>query len=328
MGFYLIVFSIVLGACGRKNQEDAERLEQISEVVESLYNEEKNDLAADISETKLAEVEKSIEVEKENERNEENENTFQMIESSYQNAAMMFELEQDIANLFTDETIVQEKITQADVENLIERLEEIDRIKWTPYVNRQEEGLVNATEQLDQIQVAKEMVNELYVNEEVKTDVNQEELRIAQERVAKIKNSTIRADLDKRLEKVEQILIERTAAAKAAKSIGGFVGYYHNEEDNFFIMITEDTYEGFRPETDAVFYYEIFEIIHNSGTEISLIIHHDEFMELGDFVAAETKEVHWKLEDNGKYLNTGNSKYQRVTAEEFEQLQIPSDYYF
>lgn len=106
--YFVLLFAFVLGACGRKDQADAERLSELNAQVESLYNDEKNDLAEDLSTEDFEAVEEGIDAEAEKEFSEENEESYAEIVEDFQQALTLYELERAIQELFIDELVREE----------------------------------------------------------------------------------------------------------------------------------------------------------------------------------------------------------------------------
>lgn len=334
--YITILFTLVLVGCGRKDEADAERLVQVHEQVEALYNEEMNDLADDLSTGELEEVEDTIQVEKEEELSENNEETLNQIEGLFNHAVNLYELEEEIHALFKDGILI-EKVRSEEIDELSQRLNEINQEKWTSYVDRQEEKLIKAEEQFATIKQAKESIASLYEKEgQVRSEVTRADENTAQEAVAQVQNENIQIELQEQLKKVEATLTEREVAEQAAreaeeaarkeaekatKSIGDFAGYYHEEEYNYLITISENNYKGYIPHSGSFFDYEIVEIIQNTGDEITLVLYHEEFDEGGHYIPETTTEMTWKLVDGGRYLQAGPERIRSLTAEEYRAIE-------
>lgn len=324
--YYLMIILLVLGACARKDKEDAERLNQLNSQVESLYNEKTDDLAEGLSEKKLNKVKEKVQSERMEELSEENKEFFETTRVLYQDAQKMYDLEEKIKKVFKED-LVKEKVTEEAIEGLSTELSKIDQEKRKKYIQRQEEKLDQAKKQLEKIEEAEALVADLYQEDgQVSKEANREKEILAQEAVAKLENNKIQTNLEKRLEKVNKSLTEREDAQRRSKSMGDFKGYYHDESENFLITISEDQYEGFVPHSDVFFQYEIREIIHNSGDNISLVIHHDEYDGGGYSISESTKEVHWELINGGDELDLGSTVIRRITEEEFEALENPFNF--
>lgn len=318
--YFVLLFAFVLGACGRKDQADAERLSELNAQVESLYNDEMNDLAEDLSTEDFEAVEEGIDAEAEEEFSEENEESYAEIVEDFQQALTLYELERAIQELFIDE-LVREELDSKELDELSSRLSVIDEEEWTNYLSRQNEALSEAEAQFEQLELAKELVADLYgEDDQVSEEATREDEERAQVAVVEVKHETVRMNLDERLAKVDQVLTEREAE-KRAKSIGDFAGYYHDPAYGDLITITENSYEGFVPNSGFFYDYDIVEIIHNSGDEIHLVIYHEEVDNGPHYVPETRTEVHWKLVDNKAFLDDGSSKIRRITKEEFDRIQ-------
>lgn len=318
--YYLVLFSIVLGACGRQDKADAEQLNQINEQVESLYNEEMNDLAEANLIKKFEEVEESMQAINEVDLNEENEKTLKQIEGLYDNAVDMYELEEDIQELFAAEIVVAE-VEFEDLAHLSARLSEIDQVKWTNYVSRQAEKLVEAEKQLENIAVATKLVDQFYLDEDrVNHEANREEESTAKEAVAQVKNEAIREDLEKRLEKVSQTLTKvEEEYKKATEGVGFFKGMYLSE-DNFILYIDEKQYFIAQNEaSDNFFYYEVTEIIKNTGKELTLGLYEQPVPTFG-IEGGNSEETFYISDDHDTISSELGSKFERLTQEEIDAI--------
>lgn len=148
ISLYIVLFSLILGACGRQGKEDTARLMGINQQIQELYSEETEDLTEDISKENFDEIKVKIELEKERQLNKENQKTFEKIVNSYENIVFMYELEEDLQALLINKNSLEEQHVEV-IEDLSMRLTEVDSKKWANYVTRQEGKLDEVLAQLE-----------------------------------------------------------------------------------------------------------------------------------------------------------------------------------
>lgn len=318
--YYILLFSLILGACSRKDQEDAERLKEVHVQTESLYNDELNDLVEDISAKNLVRVEVAIESEKKEEFNEENELTLEEIEELYQIALNLYELEEDIHELFIDDIVTQE-IGTKEIDQLSTRLSKVNSEKWTKYVSKHEEKLSDGRKQIESIQRAEESLDNLYLEDgQVNSEVSPEEERVAQEVVAQVKNKKIREELENRLEKVNLTLTKlEEEHKKATEGLGYFEGMYLSS-DNFLLYIDkENFYIAQNVASDNARFYEVTEIIKNTGQELTLGLY-EEPIEAFDIEGGNSVETFY-LSDNYEtiFIENGHA-FERLHQNEIDGI--------
>ena len=324
---------LVLSGCGKKHEEDAERLDEIDSKIELLFNEDRSDLADNISEEKLDDVNDLINEEEETEFNEENSEKMKSILSYYTLASSMYELDQQISDLFKDE-ILKENASKEDIDEVKEELKTFDENEQGTFVKRQSDLIEQADEQLEAIEEAESLVGDLFTeDDEVKEDISREDEDKAQDAVAEVKKQEVKEKLSSKLEKVDKELTKREEEArkkkeeeeqkqkeeeerkrkeeeekqKAAKSIGDFKGNYITDDD-FIIYITETEWLSFpNAPTDFFSDREITEIINNTGREITLVL---------DEEIVQT----WKLSKDKQTLDAGSEQWRRLSQEEIDEI--------
>lgn len=318
--YVILLLLFVLAGCGRKDEKDAERLSQLNSQVESLYNEEMDDLADYTSAKEFEEAKASVSAETESELSEENEAYFKEIEALYQNAIVMNELEADINDLFNEE-IVKEETEMQSIDALSESLDAIDSETWSSYVPRQREQLVEAKEQLEQIQLAEELVTDLYrADDEVNPEATREEEEAAKEAVGKVKNQEVKARLEERLKTVDERFTEwEEEAKKANEGVGYFEGMYLSDE-NIILYLDEELY--FLAEnvaSDNLVHYEVTEILENTGEKLRLALH-QEPIELLGVEGGDFEETFYLSDDHQRITNEEGVSYERLTEEEMNEI--------
>lgn len=320
--YTILVLSLILVACGGKDQEAAERLSQLNVEVESLYNEEMNDLREELSTEDFDKVEASIEVEAKDkeEFNKENTETLEKIESLYQNAVVMHELDNEIQELFNEE-ILHEKVEMEEIDDLSTRLSEIDGEQWTVYVNRQEEMLNEARAQLVTIQDAEELVNKLsFEDGKVSAEATREGEKAAQDAVSQIKNESIRALYEKRLEDVDEVLtaleVERK---KATEGVGHFGGMYLSSDNILLYIDNKKTIFAENIVSDNSAYYEIRKVINNTGKELTVEVYEypDEAFGIEGGI---TRDTYYLSDDHQTVTYEDVRKFQRLSQSEQDEV--------
>lgn len=320
-GYLIILLSLVLVGCGRKDEKDAKRLDLLNDKVESLFNEEINDLAANNTAIEFEETAADIESEKEYTLNEENESFFLEIEELYQDGVSMYELENEINSLYSGEAI-KEGVNDKEIEALSLGLADIDSTKWTGYVPRQEERLAEANDQLEEVKLAAELVADLYSDYSVvKSELTREEEKNARKAVEKVKNENIRANLEKRLEKVDEKLkkLEEEEEKKATEGIGFFEGMFLSSDD--FILYLDDSLllVAQNDASDHMAYYEVTDILSNTGKELTLAL----YEEGDEFTGVEggPDEQTFYLSDDYETITTKEGdEFHRLNQEEIDEV--------
>lgn len=318
--YSIIFFAIMLSACGRQDQADAKQLEQINEQVENLHNKEMTDLAESVSVEVFKEIEESLQAVDEAALNEANRQTFEQIEGLYQNALEMYILEEDINELFVGDSI-EAKVQQADITLLSTRLAEINQEKWTRYIPRQKEKLVEAEEQLKKIKVATDLVEQFYLDEgRVTREVKRDEENITKEAIDQVKNQKIREELKKLLEKVDQTLTKAEEEQRQAiDGVGLFEGMYLSS-DNFILYIDEKQHFVAENEAnDNVVYYEVTEIINNNGNELTLGLYEKPIPSFG-IEGGNSKATFYLSDDHNTIITERGFEFERLTQAEIDKI--------
>lgn len=320
----VISLFILVAGCSQKDEDDAVRLAEIETKVEALFNEEKTDLTADLSQSQLDEVEALIDAEEKSQFNEANEQTMQQINLDYTLAHRMYELDQAINDWFEDD-ILKESVTTEQIDKKKESLKVFEEEKVNVFIERQTKRIEAAKTQLQVIEQATKLVLNLFTqDDEVKTNVTRDEEKKALESVEQIKHQTIKEDLLKKLEQVDQAMTKAEEAQRKAEeerrkeeekrqqastSIGNFAGYYL-AEDGLLCELTATSFYCFMPFSDVIFDSPIDEIISNTGTELT--------------VRSEGGVYTWKLLHNGQTLQTAETM-QRITKEEYDRRRTTLD---
>lgn len=328
----LLLVILLITACGKQDEADAERLNEIEQEVLTLFNEEETDLAKGLTEEKLIEVQEAIKEEKDTDFNEENAEKMLSIQEKYELVVNMFDLDGEIQQLFDDE-VLQETVKKRDIIAAEDKLASFEEASVDLFVERQSELLSEASEQFDIIEEARSLLDELFTDDKINDGVTREAEASAKDLVARVKNQAIKESLETRLAKVDAYLEDREEAArqkeleekkqreveekrkeeerkKAAANIGNFAGYYL-AEDGLLCEVTASRFDCFMPFSDVIMYSKIDKIIENTGTEITVIV--------------EGQELTWQLLNGGNTLQT-NETLQRISKEEFDHRSTTLDW--
>lgn len=324
--FLIVSLTLIITGCSNKNNEDAKRLVHIDTQVNNLYNEEKTDLAENISQDQLNNVNNLLENEKGSNFNEANNVKMNSILENHALVVDMYELNERITTMFDNE-ILDISVSKNDIENSKLDLEKLKNKDIAVFIERQSTLLSQAMKQFEIIENARILVNNLFTdNGEVIGGVSEIKKEDAKKIVLKVENEEVKKELLNKLKKVDEeieLAIEKSrldAKKKAEKErkkkeeqarneletdIGAFAGYYISEEDMLCEINSTSSY-CFIPFSDVIFENHFDKIIENTGTEITLIV---------------DGEVHtWHLLDNGQTLQAVG-KLRRLTKEEFDSIR-------
>lgn len=335
---FILTGLFFLAACAsKKDEEDALRLGEIEGMIQAVFNEDQSDLAAGLSLEELAEIGEALKQEDETELSEENAEFLEQLKAEFQLTNSMFELDLAFRDLL-DDGVLAADMTREDLDLLAEMLSAYES-KAEGFFNRLSPLLEEALDQFKLIEEARALVDELFENDGPASGVSREEEAEAREAVQRLVNEEIRTELLEALAEVDKFLAGQEEAERKAeeerrkkeekerkrkeeeerrkqeeeerraKSIGDFAGYYISDEIYPYICeVTEERFDCFVPESDILAFSTIKEIVHNTGTEITLILEDDE--------TGETRQQKYSLLDGGKILK-GYEKLYRITEEEF-----------
>lgn len=217
--FYVLLVGLILVGLGSiflyRQQEEQRVLEfegyeisAIEDRVEALYNAEKTDIANEISEEELEELETIFEELDEKRLSRRNRDQIRDMELDFLIAREMMKTEKEVEEVFVEENVVDKEVSEENINDL-----EYDVLTFEnmpDYVDRNIELLAYARQQVLTIERATEFVESLFDEEEnVLETVTRAEEEEAIELIEEIQNQEIKEELTARIETVSLVLTER-----------------------------------------------------------------------------------------------------------------------
>jgi len=216
----MIVLAVMLVAtligCSNKDEEDAERISNIGEKVELLFNEDKTDLAENVDSKQFDEIEALLEAEEGNEFSEENTLRIESVISDLGAAVRMYEFRELMLSLVSEDGVVdgsaylevKEHVTEFENRELFykRQLAKLEKIE-----DLYEQQLVQKEHEKKTKQAMSKLFNK---DDKVKNDVTKEDYDKVVKLVKDIEDEDLKKSLEKDLEKVDDKL---KAIAKAEK---------------------------------------------------------------------------------------------------------------
>lgn len=218
--FYLILIGLIVVGISSlfiyKQQQEARALDfegyeiaTIESNVNDLYNEEKTDIKENISE-QLIELEQILNELEEKELSYRNETRIDKMRNEFLIAKEMHDLEIKTLELFEEETIVSQTVTDdviKDLENALAIFED-----KTVFYKRNQKYISKARVQLEHIEEVSGLLENLTKDEEV----TKETLDKIEELINQIKNESIQKDFLKRIEKARVVVNEAEESSSTA----------------------------------------------------------------------------------------------------------------
>lgn len=165
----------------------------IADRVNALYNEEKTDIADDLTDEEFEDLEIILEDLSTKDLTNSSEKDIQSMHVEFLEARDMYTIQNDIENLFEQKIIIR-TVNLDKVSKLENKLEAYTT--RTVYYDRNKKLVEEANEQLTIIKEARNFVENLHDDEgNLRADLTQEELDEAQELINLIKNNEIKAEL-------------------------------------------------------------------------------------------------------------------------------------
>lgn len=217
--FYIILIGLIIVGIGSvfvyRQQQEARFLEfegyeiaDIERQVAGLYNEDKTDLADDISKNELEELEVTLADLQEKDLGRQNRNRIETMQEDLMTADGMLALEEDIDEIFIEESIVDKDASFSEVENFEEKI--VTYEDKAIYFDRNTTRLDDAKQQVETMTHARDYIENLFTDEdEVRADVTREEEEEALELIDQVKNEEIKEELTAQIETVTLALDER-----------------------------------------------------------------------------------------------------------------------
>lgn len=217
--FYITLIGLIIIGIGSvfiyRQQQEARFLEfegyEISDIekqVAGLYNEDKTDLADGISKEELEELEVTLSDLQEKDLGRQNKNRIELMQEELTTAEGMLTLEDDIDEIFIEDTIVDKDISVSEVEDFEEEIATYE--DKTIYHERNMSSLSDAKQQLEAMTNARDFVENLFTDEDVvREDVTREEEEEALELIDQVQNEEVKEELTAQIEMVTLALNER-----------------------------------------------------------------------------------------------------------------------
>lgn len=170
--------------------------------VEELYNDDKTDLASNLTADKFTEINQLILELEDKEYRPKNQKKLEQVRVDFETASTMHELELSINEMFEEDSEIVKKDTNE--ENIIELEEQLKVFQdTTKFYTRNSNQLVSASEQVETIKLVQEMLDELFQDGELRDDVTIEQLEGVQQLISTVKNIALRDSLLARLDGIE-----------------------------------------------------------------------------------------------------------------------------
>ena len=195
----LIIIGIVtINFYQRKQEErmlafEGYEISTIADRVNALYNEEKTDIADDLTDEEFEDLEIILEDLSTKDLTNSSEKDIQSMHVEFLEARDMYTIQNDIENLFEQKIIIR-TVNLDKVSKLENKLEAYTT--RTVYYDRNKKLVEEANEQLTIIKEARNFVENLHDDEgNLRADLTQEELDEARELTSLIKNNEIKSEL-------------------------------------------------------------------------------------------------------------------------------------
>lgn len=204
---FCLLLAAIFAGCGSEKddseeqaKEDAERIASIKEKAETLYNEDKTDLAEGLTMEQINEVVELIMAEIDKAFSPENESELLLTYDMTDRAKSMFELDNEIHSLFVKDDILAKDVTLDTIEDLKETLEIYRALN--EYYERLTEKIEVAFAQSEHIELVMSYFESFIQDGEIITDVTEQDVKEAEELLKEIKNNEIRKELTKHLNRL------------------------------------------------------------------------------------------------------------------------------
>lgn len=214
--FYIALVGLIIIGIGSiviyRQQQETRALEfegyeitSIESRVAALFNNEKTDIQKNIS-VELVNLEQTFLELNEKDLSNRTKSEIKDIEDEFLDAKEMYELQGDISDIFVEKDILRKDVTADDIKELQSSLEIFE--DRTVYYNRNNDLLTDARVQIETIEEATELVEQLLIEGSPKEDIDEEKLKKLEELVNQIKDEAIKDRLLERIENVRLVLKE------------------------------------------------------------------------------------------------------------------------
>lgn len=201
---FAVALSMLLVGCSSK-KANQERLHEISEKIDVLFNEKKDDFIKDMTKENLDEINQSLATEGAENLHEENKQLYTNIQEDLQLLSNMFDYDQSIqAFVEKDEQITEEKLS-----SFKEKLEQFKDKE--SFFDRQNETIKQLEIQFEEIKKTNDVekaLEDLFEDDKVKDTVTEKQYEKIKELIKQMDNEETKASFTKKLEKIEVKLKE------------------------------------------------------------------------------------------------------------------------
>lgn len=246
--FYIALIGLFIIGIGSvviyRQQREAQVLEfegyeitSIESRVDDLYNDDKTDIQENIA-PELANLEPIFLELNEKNLSQRSKRRVQDLETAFLNAKEMYELQEDILDLFREEDIVRKNASTDDIEELQALLVPFE--DRTVYYSRNYDLLTDARVQIETIEKATELVEQLMEEGQLNEDIDEAELEELEELVKQIKDESIQERL---LQQIESTRLALDAMEEVALDEPEDLEEEEEEEDTEEVVEEEDLEE-------------------------------------------------------------------------------------
>lgn len=214
--FYAILFTLIIVGIGSvqlyRQQQEAKALEfqgyeisKIEERVDTLYNEEKTDIAQEIESEELTDLGEVFDGLKRQKYSGRNKQRINQMELDYLMANDMIDLQNKVRQLFENQDVLKDHVKLRDLE---QAEEEVTAYEIMPvYFERNSTLLKDGKEQLDTIEAVRSLLESFFdADEALLFDANREDEEEVLALIREIKNDKIRKELLAQAEAIDVAL--------------------------------------------------------------------------------------------------------------------------
>ncbi len=217
--FYVLMIGLLLIGIGsvffhRQQKEqrilafESYEISAITGRIDELFNEEKTDIAQDLSEETLEELEILFEELNKKEFSRRSRARIEETKDDFLTARSMLQTEKEVAAIFVEPHVVDQAVSEEHIDDLEYRV--LNYENMTNYVDRNIEWLAYGRKEIVAIDRAREFVARLFDEEEnVLETVSREEEEEARNLIAAIQNKEVKDELLNRVEMVQLALADR-----------------------------------------------------------------------------------------------------------------------
>ncbi len=244
----LITVGIISVVLFRKQQEEkyvafeGYEITAITDRVGDLYNEDKTDIAENISDDELKAIDQILSDLKEKDFSSENTRHLEETAFDFAAAREMRDLEKEIRELFIEDEIIDQEVAGPQVEMLKEKLDPYEA--KTLFFERNTTVLEDACQQVMTITTATAFVADLFEEDEVvRRDITREDEAEGLALIKPIKNQVIKEELTSKIELVDMALTEMEEALAIEAELEALEEAEYSEETEEHEEVVEEEME-------------------------------------------------------------------------------------